>query len=142
MFTSMQYCFSHSILVDLVLSRQWMQLLKAHLQLLEPGLDAGPPDETSSSSGGPPHSIILTPIRNNIARVRPKENDPNFDHMKAYKDKGLVYNVYKPVGPFLVELPLAEVKSPISVANSNQRSNNLRQWVTSEIPSHLALTFN
>jgi hypothetical protein len=68
---------------------------------------------------------------------------------------GLIYNVYKPVGPFSVVILLAEVKSLIYVseagpswqtsaaaANSNQRSNILRQWIASEIPSHLALTFD
>jgi hypothetical protein len=135
--TLMQYCFSRPILVDLILSRQWMNLSKACFQLLEPRLNAAPPDGASSSSGGP-RSSIPTPIRNNIARVRLKGNDPNFNHVKA-DEAGRVYNVYKPVGSFSAELPLAEVKSLIYVskagpswqtfaaaADSNQRPHILR----------------
>jgi hypothetical protein len=109
-----------------------------------------------SPSGSPrrsinPTSIIPTPIRNSIARVQPKEHDPNFDHVKA-DAAGLLYHVYKPVGPFSVELPFAEVKSLICVSEAGpswqtsaaaaERSNILRKWIASEIPSHLALTFD
>jgi hypothetical protein len=62
----------------------------------------------------------LLEVSNSIARVRPKENDPSVDHVKADEEAGLVYNVYKHVGPFLLELPLAEVKSLLSLSEAKQ----------------------
>jgi hypothetical protein len=42
LFTVTQYCFSHPILVDLVLSRRWMKFSKARLELIDPRLNAAP----------------------------------------------------------------------------------------------------
>lgn len=110
-----------------------------------------PPSAGDSTSVPFRPSTIPTPERNSIAGVKPKESDPHFDHLRT-GDDGTLYNVYKAVGPFTLDIPSEEVISLISVHESGPTWKELpagrkasvffRTWIEPQLPAHMAFTFN
>jgi hypothetical protein len=94
---------------------------------------------------------IPTPIRNNVAQLRDRNEDLNFDHEETID--GSPRLVYKPMGPFMTDVCVEEVMKLINVTidgpqwkekgdDPHLRSRLFRQWVVPIIPPHLALAFD
>jgi len=58
--------------------------------------------------------IIPTPLRNNVARVRDRDN-PHFNREETVN--GLTVYMYNPMGPFTVDFPVTEIDTLISVSH-------------------------
>jgi hypothetical protein len=70
---------------------------------------------TTASQGKGHHAPPLsTPVRNNIARVMSRHDDPFFDCEETV-DR-IPRLIYKPMGPFTTDVSVEEVKQVISVS--------------------------
>ena len=96
---------------------------------------------------------IPTPTRNNIARVTDQTDNPYFSREEILD--GVASFIYKPIGPFKTDVPVAEVKKLISVSEvgpawkggdtkegPHERANFFRKYVLPLIPVHVALAFH
>jgi hypothetical protein len=102
--------------------------------------------------GGVP--LLSTPVRNNIARITDKQDDPLFDREESVN--GVATLIYKEMGPFTTEVSVEELNLIVSVRESglswvtaegdnvdpHRRSNAFRKWILPLVPPHFALAFD
>lgn len=109
----------------------------------------------ASQGEGHPAPLLSTPLRNNIARITSRHDDPYFDREETID--GVPRLIYKPMGPFTIDVSVEEVKQVISVSEGgltwvtaaegkeedpHHRSNAFRKWIFPQVPPHLALAFD
>ena len=118
---------------------------------------AGPSSAAGSSlanSAAGPGGIIPSPVCGSIAGVKPRQQYEHYDH-DYMDDKGVEWVIYKPVGPFSVEVPVEDVKQILELsqqgpvwkrsdnsARAHERSQKFHRWMTSIVPTHLQLAFD
>ena len=99
-----------------------------------------------------PLVLLSTPVRNSIARVKDRRDDPYFDREETID--GVPNLFYKEMGPFTTDVTVEEVNEVISVSEGgitwvtaenegpHRRSNAFRKWILPLLPPHLALAFD
>jgi hypothetical protein len=97
---------------------------------------------------------IPTPLRDSIARVADRSDNPFFDKIMEDKETGLLSNAYKAIGALTVIVPVAEFNDTIAVTTDGPKwkassldetkamSHIIRKWMEAAIPAHLGLSFD
>ena len=98
---------------------------------------------------------MSTPIRNSIAKVAPRSDDPYFDRIEidySNIDSGVELLKYKEIGELEVDVEVEAFLRVVSVTlvggpkwvgtSAAGRSDIFRQWMSTVVPIHFALAFN